>query len=320
MLAIFKHNSPFAFLLLFALAVYAEYHKPLEAHVIMNHQSTLLYKTMLNFFENPSLSKSFLGSFIRSLAIFGEALYLNKVASDNKLLGKSNALVALTFLLFNFLVPYKSTFLALIINGMLIFIFQLYIGIYKKNKPFNEIILSGFIIAVITLFINSYLILYVWLTISLLIMRPSSLREWGMLNIGFFMPYYFIASILYLVDAFSLGSIVQLIQPSIKLPSLSFIVSFHILAFILLPIIGFIVGGNQVGKMVLQNRKAYIIMFALFLGALLLNLLNTSRVQEYIFFCIVPATILFAPFFQAFKKDFIPNLVLIFIILLSYFR
>lgn len=274
----------------------------------------------MKLFEGVNQEKNLSARLLRFLLIIGEAFYLNKVASDHRLLGKSNYLVALLFLLFNFLLPFKADFLIIIINGVLIYIFDAFITIYKKNKPYNEIILTGFLIATISIVINSYLIFYAWLTIALLIMRPTSSREWGMLNIGFVLPYYFIACILYLTDSFSIVAILPLFKPSIQFPAYSSIVIAKLVTLVTLPVLGFLIGSNQIGKMVLQNRKAYIIMFALFLGTVGLTALNLNRVHHYLHLSIVPATLLFAPFLLAFKKDFIPNLVIVFLILLAYIR
>ena len=104
------------------------------------------------------------------------------------------------------------------------------------------------------------------------------------------------------------------------MPALSSISSLKLILLLLLPIIGLTAGSNQINKMILQNRKAYIIIFALFLAAVLVAILNLNQLSEYAYLLLLPASILFAPFFQAFKKDFIPNLVLIVLIVLSYIR
>jgi len=168
--------------------------------------------------------------------------------------------------------------------------------------------------------LNNYLIFYCWLTIALLVIRPTSLREWTVLNIGFILPYYFLMSILYLFDQFSLDAIIQFKMPILSMPELSTIASLKLILLVLLPILGLTAGSSQINKMILQNRKAYIIIFALFLAAVLITMVNLNQLSEYAYLMLLPASILFAPFFQAFRKDFIPNLVLIVLIALSYIR
>jgi hypothetical protein len=191
---------------------------------------------------------------------------------------------------------------------------------YKKSNPLNDLLIAGFITASISAVINNYFILYLWLTVALLIMRPTSLREWSVLNIGFILPFYFLISVLYLTDKLSFDAILHLNKPEFTIPKFVTIQSIKLIMLIILPLIGLSAGAGQINKMVLQNRKAYIIMFALFLGTVIINLLNINNIGEYAYLLLLPATILLSPFFQSFKKDFIPNLVLIVLIVLSYIR
>lgn len=46
------------------------------------------------------------------LLLMSEALYLNKLARDNKLLEKGTYIIALTYLLMSFLIPYRISFYA----------------------------------------------------------------------------------------------------------------------------------------------------------------------------------------------------------------
>ena len=320
MLGIFRHNNPLSILLLLVLAFVAEYFKVGNAHVIADHPTTLLYKGVTDLLSPLNAQEHLSTNIIRYLIITAEAFYLNKIAIDNKLLERSTFLVALSFLLLNFLIPFKASFLLLLINAILMIVFHIFIIIYKKNNPFNNILLCGFLIASLSLIVNSYMIFYVWLTIALLVMRPSSIREWSVMNIGFLIPYYFIVSVLYLIDKFSLDAIATFVTPTLHLPVTAPVVLAKMALVVLLPLIGFSIGSTSINKMVLQNRKAYIIMFALMLGVILINILNMDRINDYFYLTIVPAAVLFAPFFQSFRKDFIPNLVLVLLILLSCIR
>ncbi len=320
MLGIFRHNNPLSILLLLVLAFFAEYYKVNTAFIIAEHPTTLLYKALLNLLSPLNAEEHLSTKIIRYLILIAEAFYLNKIAIDNKLLERSTFLVALTFLLLHFLMPFKASFLMLLINAILMIVFHIFIVLYKKTNPFNNIILCGFLMACLSLIVNSYMIFYAWLTIALLVMRPSSIREWSVMNIGFIIPYYFIVSILYLIDQFSVEAIATFVTPTFHLPVTTPIVSLKMALIVLLPLIGFSISSTSINKMVLQNRKAYIIMFALMLGVILINILNLDRINNYFYLSIVPATILFAPFFQSFRKDFIPNLILVLLILLSYIR
>ena len=320
MIGIFRHNNPIALILLFVLAYVSLFLKQEIVLPISDNKHTLLLKLLMDWLSPIEMKNSLATKIFKYILLIAEALYINKIARDNKLLEKSTYVFAMTFLLISFLIPFKITVFILQINALILISFDAFVRMYKKNNPFNNIILSGFLIAITSSLTNNYLIFYCWLTIALLIIRPTSLREWSVLNIGFILPYYFLIGMLYLFDQLSMEAIIQFKVPVIKMPHLSLVESVKLILLILLPLLGLTVGSSQINKMVLQNRKAYIIIFAFLLGAILVILLNLNQLSEYVFLLLLPASILFAPFFQAFRKDFIPNLVLIVLIVLSYIR
>lgn len=320
MIGIFRHNNPLALILLLALAYVSLFLKHEIILPLSDIKHTFLLSNLMKWLGPFETQNILTTKVFKYLLLITEALYINKIARDNKLLEKSNYIFAMSFLLISFLIPFKTSLFILLINGLILIAVDSFIKMYKKNNPFNNIILSGFIISITSSLTNNYLIFYCWLTIALLVIRPTSLREWMILNIGFILPYYFLMSILYLFDQLSLDAIIQFKAPIQSMPEISPITSLKLILLVLLPIIGLTAGSNQINKMILQNRKAYIIIFALFLAAVLITVLNLNQLSEYAYLMLLPASILFAPFFQSFRKDFIPNLVLIVLIVLSYIR
>lgn len=320
MLGIFRNNNPLALLLLLVLGYACIFLKPAMPYVQFEYEHPIILQwltlKLMPFEKNVGLALKI----ISLLMLTSEALYLNKIAKDFKLLERGTYITALTFLLIAFLIPYRITFFMLIINALIILVFNAFMGMYKNNSPFNQIMVVGFVTAFISNVLNNYLILYAWLSIALLIMRPTSLREWSILNLGFILPYYFLSSLLYLTNQFSLEALIQFRMPSFEIPALSNIHAVKICCLLALPLIGFWAGSVQISKMVLQNRKGYIILFALFLAGIFISLLNLTTLNQYLYLLLIPASMLFAPFFQSFKRDFIPNLVLILLIVLSYIR
>lgn len=320
MLGIFRNNNPLALLLLLGLGYVSIFIKTGMPFMHSGNENQFIaqwFKSMLAPLEkNPSVTMKIFSL----LLLMSEALYLNKLARDNKLLEKGTYIIALTYLLMSFLIPYRISFFMLIVNALIIIVFNAFIAMYKTNNPFNQIILVGFVTASISTVVNNYFILYAWLSIALLIMRPTSLREWSILNLGFLLPYYFLSSMLYLTNQFSLAALIQVSKPSFAFPPIVPIDAIKISCIVSLPLIGLWSGSAQISKMLLPNRKAYIILFALFLACICIALLNLVTLNEYLYFLLVPASVLFAPFFQSFKRDFIPNFVLILLVILSYIR
>jgi hypothetical protein len=319
-LGIFRNNNPLALLLLLGLGYVSIFLKPVMPYVHNENDNQFIFHWFMQLLT-PLEKKPGTGIKIFAfIALISEALYLNKIARDYKLLEKSTYVIALTFLLMSFLIPYRISIFMLTINALIIVVFNAFISMYKTNNPFNQIMVVGFITSAVSAVVNNYFIFYAWLTIALLIMRPTSLREWSILNLGFILPYYFLSSLLYLTNQFSFDALLQLQMPSFTMPMVSTIHAIKISCIVMLPLIGFWAGSAQISKMVLQNRKAFIILFSLLLAGMCIVLLNIGYLSEYLYLLLVPASMLFAPFFQSFKRDFIPNLVLILLIILSYIR
>lgn len=320
MIGIFRHNNPISLLMLFIMAYAALFLKQDVVLVFTEQKHTLLLTNLMKWLNAWEGNYHLYTKIFKYIVLITEAFYLNKIGRDNKLLERSTHIHSMTFLLISFLIPFNITIFTLLINAFLLIAFDAFIKMYKKTNPFNNIILAGFMIAILSSITNNYLIFYGWVTVALLIIRPTSLREWTVLNIGFLLPYYFLISLLYLYDHLTLDAIIQFKSPLMSLPQLTPFVGAKLIMLIVLPFIGLMIGSSQINKMVLQNRKAYIVVFALLLASILINVMNLQQLSEYSFLLLLPASFLFAPFFQSFKKDFIPNLVLIVLIVMSYIR
>ena len=319
-MGIFRNNNPLALLLLLVLGYACIFLKPAMPYIRLENEHPVILQWLTLKLMPLEKNAGLAVKIISLLLLTSEALYLNKIAKDYKLLERGTYITALTFLLIAFLIPYRITVFMLIINALIILVFNAFMGMYKNNHPFNQIMVVGFVTAFISSILNNYFILYTWLSIALLIMRPTSLREWSILNLGFILPYYFLSSLLYLTNQFSLDALIQFSMPIFEIPALSTFHAIKICCLLALPLIGFWAGSAHISKMVLQNRKGYIILFTLFLAGICISLLNLTTLHPYLFLLLVPASMLFAPFFQSFKRDFIPNLVLILLIVLSYIR
>ena len=148
----------------------------------------------------------------------------------------------------------------------------------------------------------------------------TSLREWLIATMGFLLPFYFLASIMYLNDALDLSALIPNLTSEWVLPDLSKREWLNIAVLYLLPVIGILVFNQQMNKMVILGRKSYLILFVLYLALLVVAVFNMNYLEELAGLSLIPTSFLFAPFFLAFRREYIPNLVALSLIAASLFR
>ena len=319
MITLFRNNNPIALLLLTALALFPFWNTSLHSTVLIDSTRTILFKEirpLIDFIDTPG----FWANCIKTITLLTLALLLNKVVIDFKLMERSGYVPALCFLLFSALVPEAITAIALLINALTLTSIRLLIQVYKQEHPNNNLVAAGFCMGLVTSLISAHLMFYVWMVIAILIMRPTSLREWLIATMGFLLPFYFLASIMYLNDALDLSALIPNLSSEWVLPDLSKREWLNMAILYLLPVIGILVFNQQMSKMVILGRKSYLILFVLYLALLVVAGFNMNYLEELAGLSLIPTSFLFAPFFLAFRREYIPNLVVLALIAASLFR
>lgn|GEM_PF-402877 len=320
MIGIFKNNSPFALLLLVLLALLPGITGDTFGIAVMPAGTTAILNELsvqLSFFDG---SKGMLGKVIYVLLLLSEALLLNKIISDHKLMERAGFIPAMSFLLLNTILPFHTSPAFLVLNGIILLLLKLLIVMYKQNNANNQLLTTGFIVGCLASMNTHFLIFYGWITICIMIMRTASAREWLLASIGFILPFYFLASGLYLIDKLNTSVIFPAFSLDFKLPALSPLEWTKTSLFLLLPWIGLFSFNRQIGKMMIQARKAYLIMLILVLALLVICLFSIKDIASLLTLMLVPSTLLFSPLFLSFKRNFIPNFILMALIILSLLR
>lgn len=320
MTGIFKHNNPLALLLLALLAFLPEMTSGVTVNAATPTGATAFFKELSAYLSFLDGSNGLLGKIIYASVLLTEALLLNKIISDHKLIEKAGFIPAMSFLLLNSILPFHTSLLFLLLNGIILLLLKLLIVMYKQNNANNQLLLTGFVVGCLVSMNIHFLILYVWISICVMIMRPASLREWLLTSIGFILPFYFLASGLYLLDKLNPSMIFSGISIGFSLPALGPLEWTKTCLFLVLPWIGLFTFNIQIGKMMIQARKAYLIMLILILAMLVVCLFSMKDISTTLMLMLVPATLLFSPLFLVFRKNFIPNLILIGLIILALLR
>lgn len=318
MITLFKHNNPLAIVFLLALATLPEW-RAFIGTVPEGNNTTLLYKYIEQYIYPLQEQSSGLRIFNIILLLI-ESLFLNKIVVDHRLMEKPGFIPAMTFLLIQALLPYRINTFFILINGLLLILVKLMIIIYKQEKPSNNLIGAGFVAGSLAALNTGYWTTYLWVITALFIMRPASAKEWLVCTLGFMMPFYFMLSIVYLNDQLNLKQFFSDYGFIFSIPIYTPITWIKIGLIVILPLVGLWAYSASIGKMVIQNRKTFLISFILILVIGGTIGIKFSTIAREIMFMLTPASLLAAPIFLSFKKDFIPNLLFFLLIVIALLR
>ncbi len=277
---------------------------------------SMLYNDMFGkFFQ----TRSFWSEFISLAIILIEAFGLNRILNNIRLFERIGMLPSLCFVLITNLIPYPYQGQMLLVNGAMLLSLYYMINSFKKEKANGTIMLAGFFTGIAASF-NNNLMIFLWLSIALFAMRPASLREWILTLIGFILPFYFMVSIFYLSNKIDPSLIFQFPPLAQGITKLDPTTTTRSLVILLLGIIGLVLSGQAMRKMLIIGRKTIIISFQLFIITLISCLLTLNQFPYNLYLMSIPVSILIIPLFTSFKRHIIPNLALLLMVILSSLR
>jgi hypothetical protein len=320
LISIFRNNTPLAIGLLLLLAIVPEINPHPSASMLNNSQHTIIWNWIYTFSEWINFNTSFLGILIRVSVTLICALYVNKIVTDHKLMEKPGYLPAMWFLLLQSLIPKQVSLDILLMNVFMIASVKLMILVYKLEKPINSLLTASFMLSLIALINATSVIYFLWLSAALLIMRPASFREWIMVLTGYLLPIYLLTSILYLANRLDFSLIFSFQKIEFGLPVLSPIEWIHIAIVWLTPWLFFMLSANQISKLLIQGRKAFIICLLLSIVVSSLIVSNLTSVSQNMHLSLLPATLLISPLFIHVRKKLLPNLFILILLVLSQLR
>ncbi len=322
MIGLFKHNNPLAILLLIVLALlpFLGEKGGLDTVVFTTTHPTLVEKELIKLIQWMGSGNSWVSNITAISLLLVEALLLNKLATDHKLVERGGMLPAMSFLLLNALIPVKITGLVLLSNMAMILLLRIMILLYKKNKPNNLLLGAGCIVGMLTALKTPYFTVYIWLMVALLIMRTTSLKDALVATIGFLLPFYFLAAGLYLNDNLVVQHGLSPLVLDLGLPNLRATEVSRIAFFIALPWIGLIAANQHISKMMILNRKTYIVVLLLFPILIASSILDDQQMIPQLHLLLVPGSLMASNLFAYHKKDHVPNLIFLGMVALSLFR
>jgi hypothetical protein len=320
-ISLLKNNTPFALLILVCLAALPQFthHEAAQPFSLLLGATAMqqIFTTITTFL---GMGTQAMGKIWSIALLLTNALLINRLASTQKFMDRAGMIPAISFLLLNTLVPVSISTMMLLFTAILIVVLEKLIVSYKNPKPNNTLLIAGFFTGLATALGSPFLILFIWLTASVLIMRPASMKEWLLTSLGFLLPFYFLASGLYLTDQLKLEKIIPEFALQISWPKLSQVEWIRISLFVFLPWLSLFVGKNFFNKMMIQHRKSFSLMLILYLAMLLICIAGLNKLPQLLHLLLIPGSIMLSPLFSSFKKQFMPNLIFWGMVIVSLLR
>ena len=272
------------------------------------------------------LSNNVLIFSISALLIGLQAIYLNYIVNEFKLLSSRTHLPALLFVVLNVGISSLLVFTPLlIVNSLLLMVLHQLFLVYNQNNASSLSFNIGILIAVVLLIYPPLLFLFFLLWITLLYTKPPNWRELVIAILGFLLPvafyvaYYFLIDQLLKVVTYGLGGY-RVFTP-VAFPVTILGKSFFFVLFL----IGVFAGFNflKVLSSHVVKVKKHLVMIILLLLILLSTLLFNSLdyMATYVLLTI-PLAIVLANYLNELKKKWLAELlfaILLLAIAVGYF-
>lgn len=253
-----------------------------------------------------------------------QALLFNRIVNNHSLLGKPSYLPALLYVTASSLfVPFLELSPALLCNFLMIWMINRYLGIYKHGGVLSVMYDMGMVIAVGTIIYFPFIVMVLTLWMCLIIFRPFNWREWVSGIVGFATIFFFIAVFYYWNDALDKFYGIWLPLTS-KFPTRLNINLHDYLLLIPVTIIlalGVLQLRQKFFRSFVQVRKAFQLLFLMFLVAMVSFYLKPDYPVYHFLLCVPMGAVFMAYYFlNAGVKWFYESLYLILVSAIIYFQ
>jgi hypothetical protein len=262
-------------------------------------------------FTTPT-GTALLCSFTAFLLLYVQALMINFLVNEYRLMPKPSYLPAMAYMLLTSLLPEWSYLSSpLVATTFILWAFLKLMHLYNTANARGPVYNIGLLIGIASYFYFPSACFLLCFLLGMIILKPFRLNESVLFLVGCLTPYYFMATILFLTDRLSIAAFFPHI--SVHTPEVKS--SVWLAASILLLAIPFLVGGffvqSHLHKMLIQVRKAWSILLFYLLLAFFIPFVNTnSSFNNWILLAVPFACFHASTYFYTVKK-WIPNLLLL---------
>jgi hypothetical protein len=310
-LNLFRSYNPYSVIALFLLAIFLKLAillYPEMPYVI--EESQVIWLKLASFLSTALGGSSFLLTFFALVNLFGQAIFLNRIANRHHLFPRATYLPALTYILVTSLFKdwnYLSA--ALVSNWLLLAMLSAMLQLYAADDARKQIFNIGCFVSLIAMLVFPNIIFVLLLLLALGILRPFKIAEWTVGLLGIITPFYFLAGILYLTDNMALLNQVATIGFSLPGQVAQPRVVFTVLGLLLVSLAGGILYLNYfMSRMLFQNKKWWWVIIAAFFISIIAGAFTVAKGYNQWMAALVPASFIIANVWFAERKKWITTI------------
>ncbi len=298
-------NIFFLLLLTFAVHFHLFYSVPLVISISNDGLLSPLLQKIFQSFPEILLIFTYL------LLLFIQALKLNATLNNLKMFQQQNYTVAMSYILFSgFFVQWSNISSALMANFLVIWIFSLLAKLYNLSSPKTWLFNIGILTAVTILCYHPTSILVGITIFAVMIVRPFRIAEWFILLMGILLPFYFLASYLFLFNQWHLFiNYLPSFQLHLPIQHINLSVGIAISLMFICLLLGIFYNQVNSNRNVIQIRKNWGVMMLLLLLMLPVSFIFKGANLNTAILCIVPSAAFAANAYSYPKRLIIPNIL-----------
>jgi hypothetical protein len=278
--------------------------------VIATHNDEDFYHWLIRWFSSFATDNSFACSFLAFALLYMQALMINYLVNEYRLMPKQSYLPAMAYLMLTSLLP-AWTYLSspLVATTFVVWIFIKLFRLYNIENARGTIFNIGLLLGISSYFYFPSACFLLCILLGMIILKPFRLNEVVLLLVGCLTPYYFMATLLFLQDKLSIASFFPHI--SVRVPVIKS--TLPLAVSLLLLALPFLTGGffvqSHLHKMLIQVRKAWSILLFYLLLAFFIPFVNSnSSFSNWILLAVPFACFHASTYFYAAKK-WVPNML-----------
>ena len=256
-----------------------------------------LYRLVILVLSGPGTAFPIVYPIITYLLMVSQAIALNAMVNNQKLLQKPNYLTAMSYILITSVFSeWYNLSPPLIINSILIGVLSQLCKLHNHPQPKSILFNLGIAIGVSGFLYYPALSFLSLIVVGLTITRPFKIREWLIMLLGVCTPYYFAAA--WFIWA---GKWEKVPLPFVKItiPHLrqSWLEYSGLILITIAVLIGLVFMQSNLRRQLVQTRKSWALVILYLLIAVLVPFINETRLFNYWILAAVPVSIIMAAAF-----------------------